>query len=168
MTEVKMTKAEQKRQEVLAKRVFIGEVFKDFIESYLRMLNYDRAGMPMTVTVKNDNHYIVFQDFGKCFKICIYTNGNVEIRIRDAAFDEEFREQLFEYSPDVEVQADFLAKIENGFADIIIGMALGKVISYEEFIIASAGGLTFAAAYDYCLESDDEYSEDYEFLEEDE
>ena len=41
MTEVKMTKAEQKRQEVLAKRVFIGEVFKDFIESYLRMLNYD-------------------------------------------------------------------------------------------------------------------------------
>ena len=141
MTEVKMTKAEQKRQEVLAKRVFIGEVFKDFIESYLRMLNYDRAGMPMTVTVKNDNHYIVFEDFGKCFKICIYTNGNVEIRIRDAAFDEEFREQLFEYSPDVEIQADFLAKIENGFADIIIGMALGKVISYEDFIIASLSGL---------------------------
>lgn len=43
-------------------------------------------------------------------------------------------------------------------------MALGKVISYEEFIIASTDGLTFAAAYDYCIDGDDD--EDYELVEE--
>lgn len=164
MTEVKMTKAEQKRQEVLAKRVFIGEVFKDFIESYLRMLNYDRAGMPMTVTVKNDNHYIVFEDFGKCFKICIYTNGNVEIRVKYAAIENEFREQLFEYSTDIDVQAEFLSKIENGFADMIIATALEKILPYKEFIIASRGGFSLAAAYDYCMDGADDG--DYELVEE--
>lgn len=162
MTEAKITKAEQRRQEVLAKRVFIGEVFKDFIEAYLRMLNHDRTGMPMTVIVRNDNHYIVFEEFGKCFKICIYTNGNVEIRVKHAAIENEYREQMFEYSPDVDVQAEFLYNVENGFADIVIALALEKVLPYKKFIIAARGGLLLADAYDYCKDG-----EDYELVEED-
>ena len=164
MTEIKITKAEQRRQEVLAKRVFIGEVFKDFIESYLRMLNYDRAGMPMTITVKNDNHYIVFEEFGKCFKICIYTNGNVEIRVKHAVIENEYREQLFEYSADIDVQAEFLFKIENGFADMIIATALEKIVPYKAFIIGSRGGFSLAGFFDDYMAVDD--TEDYELVEE--
>ena len=54
------------------------------------------------------------------------------------------REQLFEYSTDIDVQAEFLFKIENGFADMVIATALEKIVPYKEFIIGSRGGFSLA------------------------
>lgn len=147
MAEKKMTKAELKKLEVENKRCFIAEVFKDFIESYLRVLNYSRFAMQLTVVVKNDNHYLTFQEFGKCFTICIYTNGNVEIKMK-ASGSGEYKEQLFEYSPSKTQQMNFLSKLESGLCDIILETALEKFMPYEVFLLEGKGNNLMKRAYD--------------------
>ena len=135
-------KAMIKRQEVIKKRIFLGLVFQDFMEAYLRQLNFERSALTLTVTIKNDNHYLVFNGFGKQLVVCIYVNGNVEVKVRECN-RQEYREQLFEYSNDEDEQAEFLCRLEAGIADAVMDVALERSMSYGSFIDEAKRGISF-------------------------
>ena len=141
-------KREIRRMEQAVKTTFIVDTFKIFMDAYQKTLGDSRYGLSLKITVRNNNHYLVFEDFGQRFAINVYTNGNVEIRMRERNHC-VYREQLFAYTPDIEEQGEFQRYLEDGLAVKIVEVALERIASYGEFMDILFEGVRFVEAYDY-------------------
>ncbi len=141
-------KREQRRIELAVKNTFIVDAFRIVMDSYVNTLGDARCGMSFKVTVRNNNHYLVFEDFGQRFAINIYTNGNVEIRMRERNHC-VYKEMLFEYTKDINDQADFLNLLKQEWAPKLIEIALERVSSYADFMDILFEGVGVFDAYNY-------------------
>lgn len=141
-------KREIRRMEQVVKTSFIVDTFKIFMDAYQKPLGNSRYGLSLKITVRNNNHYLVFEDFGLHFAINVYTNGNVETRMRERNHC-VYREQLFEYTPDIEEQGEFQRYLEDDLAEKIVKVALERIASYGEFMDILFEKVRFSEAYDY-------------------
>ncbi|SDB06987.1 hypothetical protein SAMN02910298_00214 [Pseudobutyrivibrio sp. YE44] len=150
MKEKMFSKTEMKRIMVQQKRVFIRDVFKEFMIAYTEALSCARDSMTMTVTVKNDNHYITFEEFGKHFKLCIFTNGNVVLRMKEHNED-EYEYYFFEFVSDVKKQHEFVEHLRHGLARKVMNVALQTDFSYKLFMECTWCEYEFEKAYEDAL-----------------
>ena len=134
--------------EMNEKHEFIDLVFRKFMDMYVVATGNTRNGVKLTVTINNNNHYLCFEEFGICCRICIYTNGNVAIKLKEYG-KKEYSEQIFEYTSDFKSRTEFLNKLDGflGFSIILCATNYNSIF-HSFFELIETNDFSFMELYD--------------------
>lgn len=131
-----MTKAEQNKLEKAKKYEFIAKTYAVILSSIPVQATGVRKSAQIRLTHKNFNRYIRFHAYGMDINFLIYGDGNVAVELTEALHSKH-TEQLFEYSPEIEEQAAFLAKLAEMMPwviDLYLDQSVMDFHSYMDYV----------------------------------